>query len=88
MDFTKGLVVRSLAGRDKGGFFTVLSASGGLAVICDGQRRSLEHPKTKKQKHLAATCTVLPEETMATNRQIRRALSPFAGNSRFSQEEA
>ena len=47
MEFVRGLVVRAAAGRDEGGFFTVLSAENGYAVICDGKRRSLSHPKRK-----------------------------------------
>lgn len=77
MEFVRGLVVRSTAGHDKGGFFTVLEVCAPYAVICDGHRRSLEHPKRKKQMHLAATGTVLPESSMETNREIRIALKPF-----------
>ena len=40
MDFVRGLVVRALAGRDKGGCFAVLEADGAKAVICTGRRRS------------------------------------------------
>ena len=32
MDFVRGLVVRALAGRDKGGFFAVLEADGDIDV--------------------------------------------------------
>ena len=88
MDFVRGLVVRSAAGRDKGGFFTVLEADAQYAVICDGKRRSLSHPKKKKCRHLFATKTVLPEGSMQTNREIRCALSSFNAESRFPQEEA
>lgn len=88
MDFVRGLVVRALAGRDKGGFFTVLEADAGMAVICDGRRRNLEHPKRKKQKHLLATKTVLEEGSLQTNREIRHALRPFEAGGRFPQEEA
>ena len=88
MEFVKGLVVRSAAGRDKGGFFTVLEADAQYAVICDGKRRSLDHPKKKKTKHLFATKTVLPEGSMQTNREIRCALKSFNAESRFPQEEA
>ena len=77
MELERGRVVRSLAGHDKGGFFTVLSADASTAVICDGKRRPLERPKTKKQKHLAVTATVLPEDTIQTNRKIRTALNAF-----------
>ena len=88
MDFVKGLIVCALAGRDKGGFFFVLEADAEYAVICDGKRRSLEHPKRKKQKHLLATKTVLEEGSLQTNREIRRALRLFETKGRFPQEEA
>ena len=88
MDFVKGLVVRSAAGHDKGGFFTVLEADAQYAVICDGKRRSLSHPKKKKCKHLFGTKTVLPAGSMQTNREIRCALKSFDAESRFPQEEA
>lgn len=77
MEFVRGMVVRSAAGRDKGGFFAVLQTDGQYAVICDGRRRSLEHAKRKKLKHLAPTKTVVPEQSMETNREIRKALSAF-----------
>lgn len=87
MEFVRGLVVRSAAGRDSGGFFTVLKADERGVVICDGRRRSLEHPKRKNGRHLSATKTVLPESSLQTNREIRRALRAFSGG-RFPQEEA
>ena len=73
----RGTVVRSAAGRDKGGFFVVLSAEGGYAYLCDGRRRTLDRPKKKKHIHLAATNTVVPDQSMETNREIRKALSGF-----------
>lgn len=88
MDFQRGLVVRALAGRDKGGFFIVLESDADTAVICNGKRRSLEHPKKKKQKHLLATKTVLNEGSLQTNREIRGALRLFEAEGRFPQEEA
>lgn len=89
MDFVRGLVVRSAAGHDKGGFFIVLEVvDEQYAIICDGKRRSLEHPKKKKLKHLFVTNTVLPEGSMQTNREIRSALRRFQAEGRFPQEEA
>ncbi len=80
MKYVRGLVVRSLAGHDQGGFFTVLATDGTFAVICDGKRRSLEKPKRKKKIHLAVTTTVLPDSSMQTNREIRNALRSFQGS--------
>ena len=77
MELMRGLVVKAVSGRDKDGFFVVLSSNSGYAVICDGKRRSLEKPKQKNIKHLLATQTVLQENSMETNREIRRALSSF-----------
>ena len=77
MEIKRGQVVRSIAGHDKGDFQTVLELSPPYAVVCDGRRRSLERPKRKKLFHLAPTATVLEEESLFTNRQIRTALRPF-----------
>ena len=88
MELIRGLVVRSAAGRDKGGFFAVLAAGERSAVICDGKRRSLEHPKHKNARHLFPTGTLLPERSLRTNREIRRALAAFRAGNRFPQEEA
>lgn len=88
MELTRGLVVRSAAGHDKGGFFVILEAGVSVAVICDGKRRSLEHPKKKNSRHLYTTNTRLSETLMQTNRAIRRALAEFQSGGRFPQEEA
>ncbi len=80
MEVQRGQVVRSLAGHDKGGFLTVVQVAPPFAFVCDGKRRPLERPKRKKLFHLAPTATVLPEEALRTNRQIRSALRRFAGS--------
>jgi ribosomal protein L14E/L6E/L27E len=74
MEIRRGQVMRSLAGHDKGDFQTVLKVEGVFAYMADGKRRTLENPKKKKLMHLAPTGTVLGEESLATNRQIRTAL--------------
>ncbi len=80
MEVQRGQVVRSLAGHDKGGFLAVVQVAPPFALVCDGKRRPLERPKRKKLFHLAPTATVLPEEALRTNRQIRSALRRFAGS--------
>ena len=77
MEWKVGQVARSLAGRDKGSFLVVLEVAPPFAAVCDGRRRPLERPKRKKLFHLAPTGTVLPQEAMKNNGQIRRALAPF-----------
>jgi ribosomal protein L14E/L6E/L27E len=85
MEFVRGQVVRSKAGRDGGGFLVVLSADAQSAVVCDGRRRSLGHPKKKNLKHLSPTNSVLPEDRMQTDREIRLALAPFENEGPLSR---
>ena len=69
--------MRSLAGHDKGDLQVVLETEGVFAYMADGKRRKLEAPKKKKLMHLAPTGTVLGEESLSTNRQIRTALAKY-----------
>jgi ribosomal protein L14E/L6E/L27E len=85
MDFVRGRVVLSAAGRDRGGFLVVLNAQAHSAVVCDGKRRSLEHPKKKNLRHLSVTGTLLPESSMQTNREVRRALAEFRNKGPLSR---
>lgn len=85
MDFVRGLVVRSRAGRDGDSFLVVLSSDRQTAVVCDGRRRSLGHPKKKNRKHLSATAVVLPENRLQTDREIRLALAPFENEGPLSR---
>ena len=77
MEVRRGQILRSLAGHDKGDFQTVLKVEGVFAFVADGKRRKLENPKKKKLMHLAPTGTVLSEESLTTNRQIRTALARY-----------
>lgn len=77
MEVTKGSVVKSKAGHDKGEFFVVLEFDGKYANICDGKRRLLDNPKRKKEKHLSITNSKLDQSSMVSNREIRKALSQF-----------
>lgn len=76
MSIVKGSIVRAMAGRDKENFFVVLEVDSKYALIADGKRRKIEHPKKKKLIHLAPTKTVI-EGSLETNPQIKRVLSQF-----------
>ena len=76
MSIKKGSIVRAMAGRDKENFFVVLEVDSKYALIADGKRRKVEHPKKKKLIHLAPTKTVI-EGSLETNPQIKRVLSQF-----------
>lgn len=76
MNIVEGSVVRAKAGREKGGFFIVLSVGDGYAYIADGKTRRIEKPKKKKLIHLSASNKVI-ESSLETNPQIKRILSQF-----------
>lgn len=78
MEFTKGRVVCSKAGRDKGKFQVVIAVDGATVFVCDGKTHPLERPKPKNGKHLSFTAVLLTEETMTTNRKLQTALRAFA----------
>ena len=58
MDIGPGSIVYSKAGRDKGGYFIVMSQTGEYISICDGKGRKTDKPKRKKIKHVKAECRI------------------------------
>ena len=74
MDFVKGSVVLSKAGRDRGELLAVLGEDGGRILVANGKDRPLEKPKKKNPAHLSRTKAILPEEAFCSNRELKRAL--------------
>ena len=58
MEIIEGSIVRSIAGRDKGDLFIVLSREGDFVYLANGELRKVDHPKKKKLKHLQGTNTI------------------------------
>lgn len=77
MSFERGLVVKSLSGRDKGRFFAVLSADETSAMIANGALRGLDRPKRKNLRHLAKTKTILSAQALISDEQLAAALALF-----------
>ncbi|MCM1334138.1 MAG: KOW domain-containing RNA-binding protein [Bacteroides sp.] len=73
MDFRKGMVVISRAGRDSGRAMAVVDIRDGYVFVADGKERRLEAPKRKNPKHLAKTDRIVSLEEM-TNRRLRTVL--------------
>ena len=73
MEFEKGNVVISKAGRDKGYFMAVLDEIDGYVIVADGKERPLDRPKRKNPKHLQKTNRKLSLEQL-TNKKLRTAL--------------
>ena len=78
MELKKGQVVLSLRGHDKGELFAVKDIANGKVLICDGKSRKLEKPKVKNVKHVALTDATVNEDSMATNRKLRKTLNKIA----------
>ena len=45
-------LAKSLAGHDKGDVYIILEASETEVLLINGENRTMEHPKKKKQKHI------------------------------------
>ena len=77
MDFVKGQLVRSKAGRDKNRTFAVIGIQGQMLFLADGSLRKLDRPKAKKIRHVAPTATVLREEILADDTQLSEAIRAY-----------
>lgn len=76
----KGQVVLSVAGRDAGRLFLILSIDDDFALIIDGKVRKLESPKRKRLRHLKPAGPILDITALTTNRQIRRMLASYSAD--------
>ncbi len=86
MEIEKADVVRSLAGRDAGELFYVISTDGRYARIVNGRDRRTDRPKKKKLRHLefvergrGRTDEKLRQGERVTNSELRRALAEKNG---------
>jgi len=75
MDFTRGQLVLSKSGRDKGLYLAVLADAGDRVLVANGRERRLAAPKAKNPAHLAPTHTVLGEAALGTDQQLTRAIA-------------
>ena len=73
MEFVRGMVVISRAGRDKGYPLAVLGSENGRIIVADGGERPLSRPKKKNPLHLAATKKTVEVDNVS-DKALRRAL--------------
>ncbi len=78
MELRKGMVVRSIAGHDKGYFQVIMNESNGYVFLCDGKSHPLNKLKKKKLIHVRLTNTVIKEDMLTTDKSIRLVLKPFS----------
>ena len=77
MDFVKGQLVRSKAGRDKTRTLAVLAVEEQMLLLADGDLRKLDNPKRKKKQHVAPTTTVLENELLKSDQQLSDAIAAY-----------
>ena len=77
MDFVRGQLVRSKAGRDKTRTRAVLAVDGPMLLVADGDLRKLDNPKRKKMQHVAPPTTVLENELLKSDQQLRDAIRAY-----------
>lgn len=72
-----GSVVKSLAGRDQGGYYVAIEAEDRFVFIADGRERRLEKPKRKNVKHISPVGKEIDIAGL-TNKKLKRLLSEFS----------
>lgn len=76
----RGSVVVSTHGRDKNGIMAVWQVTPDGVWVVDGRRRPISRPKRKNHRHVQPVGSDIGESSMATNRELRRALTAAAEN--------
>ena len=77
MDFVKGRLVRSKAGRDKTRTFSVLAVDGQMLLLVNGSSRPIANPKRKKMRHVAPTSTILESELLKSDQLLSEAIAAY-----------
>lgn len=77
MDFVKGRLVRSKAGRDKNRTFAVLAVDGQMLLLADGSLRKLGAPKRKKKRHVAPTATTLESKFLESDQLLSAEIAAY-----------
>ena len=86
MEYAEGMVVRSIAGRDAGGWFVVMQVENGFCHIADGRRRSIAVPKKKNPLHLRKTSYTLDLAQIGSDRQLKRLLAQLGPDTGESED--
>ncbi len=78
MEFEKGCIVVSTAGRDKGKCLLVTNICQTHIEVCDGRERPLGRPKRKNPRHLKHTGMTLPGEWPVSDKALKKALAQIS----------
>lgn len=77
VNIPKGSVVKSLAGRDQGGYYVAVEAEDRFVFIADGKEHMLEKPKRKNVKHISPVGKRI-EIAGLTNKKLKRLISELS----------
>lgn len=77
VNIPKGSVVKSLAGRDQGGYYVAVEAEDRFVFIADGKERKLEKPKRKNVKHISPVGKEIDIAGL-TNKKLKRLISELS----------
>ena len=78
MELKVGQVVVSSAGHDKGELLVIAGFDEDRVLVCNGKDRKLNKPKAKNPKHLRETEILFTEDSIVTDRKIRKMLNKSA----------
>ncbi len=76
---SKGKIVCSVQGRDKGRYMIVFGLDNGELLLCDGKEHPLERPKRKNMKHVYLTDFTVDTELIKSNKAIRKTIFSLIG---------
>lgn len=85
MEAKTGLLVKSVAGHDKG-YFVIVKTENNFVYLANGKSRKLDNPKRKNMKHIRLTATGITLENM-TDRKLRKLLNEYSIGSKESVGE-
>lgn len=52
LSYEPGMLVRSLAGHDKGNLYIIIEEKNKMLMLADGKNRTMQKPKAKKVMHV------------------------------------
>lgn len=81
-----GELVRSLAGRDKDGYFVAVSVSGKRVYIADGRKHRLSAPKAKNPRHISPVGMTVDTSELG-DKMLRRLIAQLKTQSEAEPEK-
>ena len=75
MQFTKGMVVKSLKGQDSGEYYAVVGTDEKYVYVANGKTKKLNSPKRKNPAHLSAVNEPIINTDEVTDKVLRKKLN-------------